>query len=132
MKRIRQDLTRCNGRSWLANTNRSVENPKNAGTHRAAVMAAILLCLSYAIIGCASGIQGTYTESGGNYMLVLKSGGKAELTVARVTTPCTYTQAGTTLTLTCEDFDDTMIFTVHDDGSLVTTPGNDLPTLKKK
>ena len=92
----------------------------------------VLVCLLCLIAGCKSGMQGTYAEPGGNYLLVLKSGGKADLTVARVTTPCTYTQTGTTLTLTCEDFDDSMIFTVQQDGTLMTTPGNDLPTLRKK
>jgi hypothetical protein len=102
------------------------------GLLRTVVLAAILVCLSYAISGCGSKIQGTYTERGGNYELVLKSGGKASLTVARVTAQCTYTLSGSTITLTCEDYDDSIILTAHDDGSLTSLPGSLLPTLQKK
>jgi hypothetical protein len=132
MKRFQQDCSWDYGQSSLGNTKRSRKNPKNSGMHRTVGMAMILVCLSYAITGCASGVQGTYTESGGNYNLVLKSDGKASLTVARVTTPCTYNQSGPTITLTCEDYDDSIVLTVHDDGSLTCPPGSLLPTLRKK
>jgi hypothetical protein len=102
------------------------------GLLRTVVLAAIVVCLSYAISGCGSGIQGTYTEPGGNYKLELKSGGKANLTVARVTSQCTYTLSGSSITLTCDGYDDNMILTVHDDGSLTCLPGTPLPTLRKK
>ncbi len=132
MERFRQDRSWGNAKSWLVNTNRSGKSPKTDGMHRALVTAAILFSLCYTIAGCASGNQGTYTEPGGNYVLVLKSSGKADLTAANVTTPCTYTQTGSTITLTCEDFDDSIILTLHDDGSLTSPPGSLLPTLRKK
>jgi hypothetical protein len=102
------------------------------GLLRAVALAAILVCLSCAISGCGSKIQGTYTEPGGNYELELKSGGRANLKVAGVTDQCTYALSGSSITLTCEDYDDSMILTVHDDGSLTCLPGTPLPTLRKK
>jgi hypothetical protein len=102
------------------------------GLLRTVVLAAILGCLSCAISGCGSRTQGTYTEPGGNYKLELKSGGKANLTVARVTAQCTYALSGSIITLTCEGYDDNMILTLHDDGSLTCRPGTLLPTLRKK
>jgi hypothetical protein len=132
MKPLQQVCSWGYGKSWLGYMKCPGKNPKPNGTHRVVGMAMILVCLGYAITGCASGVQGTYTESGGNYKLELKSGGKASLTVARVTTPCTYNQSGPTITLTCEDYDDSIILTVHDDGSLTSPPGSLLPTLQKK
>ncbi len=102
------------------------------GLLRTVVLAAVMVCLICAISGCGSKIQGTYTESGGNYELVLKSGGKADLTVAHVTSQCTYTLNGSDITLTCEGYDDSMTLTAHDDGSLTCPPGTPLATLHKK
>lgn len=102
------------------------------GLLRSIVLAAILVSLGYAMSGCGSKLQGTYTEPGGNFVLVIKSGGKADLTTGGVLTPCTYTVNGSDITLTCENFDDPMTLTAHDDGSLTCLPGTPLPTLKKK
>src|SRR5580693_2057913 len=116
MKRFQQYRTLKNGKSRLECRRRLGKNPRYDGIRRTVLAVMITVCLSYVMTGCASGVRGTYTEQGGNYELVLRSGGKANLIVARVDTPCTYTQTGPTITLTCEDYDDSIILTVHDDG----------------
>lgn len=58
----------------------------------------------------------TYAGADGVVRIEFQSDGKAHLSVGALSTPCTYKEAGKTLTLTCED--ETTEFTIGDDGAL--------------
>src|SRR5262249_4208092 len=77
-------------------------------------------------VGCGGGgVEGTYTDPGGGFMLELKSGGKASMTMMGNTQQCTYTVKDKQIPVVCGG--DTMEFTVHDDGSLTGPPGGFVP-----
>src|SRR5437764_8347782 len=58
----------------------------------------------------------TYEANGGAMKIEFQSGGKAVTSVGPMSSTCTYTQNGKTVSLTCES--DKIEFTVNDDGSL--------------
>ena len=92
-------------------------------------LAIFLICGVY-VSGCGGKVEGnTYAGNGGVVQIEFKSGGKAYVSTGPVSTPCTYTESGKTLTLICEG--DKTVFTV-DDGALKGPPGGVLGRLTKK
>jgi hypothetical protein len=97
----------------------------------APVTLAILLIWSVLAIGCSGKVEGnTYTGNGGVVQIEFKSGGKAYVSTGPVSTPCTFTESGKTVTLICEG--DRTVFTVDDDGALIGPQGGFLGRLTKK
>ncbi len=93
----------------------------------AMVLAIALFCSA----GCAGSVSGnTYSGNGGVVVIEFKSGGKAYLSTGPVSTDCTYTESGKTVTLVCER--DKTVFTMDDDGDLHGPPGGFLGRLTKK
>lgn len=88
-------------------------------------------CLCIALIACGSKLTGTYSAAGGAIMLELQSGGKANLSFAGQTAPCTYTTSGNTVTLACPGQAGSLALTVQSDGSLAGPPGSFIPPLQK-
>jgi hypothetical protein len=89
------------------------------------------LIWSVLLAGCSGKVQGnTYAGNGGVVQVDFKSGGKAYVSTGPVSTPCTYTESGKTVTLVCEG--DKTVFTVDDDGALIGPPGGMLGRLEKK
>jgi hypothetical protein len=84
-----------------------------------------------ATIGCGGKVEGnTYEGNGGVVKIEFKSGGKAFVSTGPLSTPCTYTESGKTVTLVCEG--DKTVFTVDDDGALNGPQGGMLGRLTKK
>jgi type IV secretory pathway TrbL component len=91
----------------------------------------LTLMWSVLLAGCSGKVQGnTYAGNGGVVQVEFKSGGKAYVATGPVSTPCTYTESGKTVTLICES--DKTVFTVDDDGALIGPPGGMLGRLEKK
>jgi hypothetical protein len=91
----------------------------------------IILSSSFFVAGCGGAVEGnTYTGNGGIVQIEFKSGGKAFVSTGPVSTPCTYTESGKTVTLVCEG--DKTVFTVDDDGALLGPKGGFLARLTKK
>jgi hypothetical protein len=81
--------------------------------------------------GKSSSVEGsTYEASGGGVKIEFQSGGKAITTLGPMSTPCTYTQTGKTISLACAN--DKMELTVNEDGSLSGPPQGFAPRLTKK
>jgi hypothetical protein len=80
---------------------------------------------------CGGGVTGTYADSTGSMVLVLKSGGSATMTFAGQSGDCTYATSGSTLTLTCPGQAGAVNFTIAD-GTLTGPPDSFFPPLKKK
>jgi hypothetical protein len=72
----------------------------------------------------------TYSGNGGVVKIDFKSDGKAYVATGPVSTPCTYTEKGKTLSLVCEG--DTTQFTVDDDGALIGPSDGMLSRLTKE
>lgn len=91
----------------------------------------MLVILGSLMIGCGGKLEGTaYAGNGGVVQVEFKSGGKAYVSTGPVSTPCTYTESGKTVTLVCEG--DKTIFTMDDDGALNGPQGGMLGRLTKK
>jgi type IV secretory pathway TrbL component len=91
----------------------------------------LTLLWSVLLAGCGGKVQGnTYAGNGGVVQVEFKSGGKAYVSTGPVSTACTYTESGKTVTLVCES--DKTVFTVDDDGALIGPPGGMLGRLEKK
>ena len=84
--------------------------------------------------GCngSSGMKGTYTDPAGSVLLELKSGGKANFTFMGDVEDCTYSTSRPHLNLNCKGDLGTVVFTIHDDGSLTGAPGSFMPGLHKE
>ena len=92
---------------------------------------ATLLISAIFLTACGSKVEGnTYAGNGGIVSVEFKSGGKAYVATGPVSTPCTYTESGKTVTLICER--DKTVFTVDDDGALIGPPDGFLGRLTKK
>ena len=90
----------------------------------------ILVAAGVLVSGCGGKVEGnTYAGNGGVVQIEFKSGGKAYVSTGPVSTPCTYTESGKTVTLVCEG--DKTVFTVDDD-ALNGPPGGMLGRLTKK
>lgn len=90
-----------------------------------------------AIVGiCATACGGPtaeghiYAGGGGVVKIEFKSGGEAHMSMGPISTPCTYSQSGKTLTLTCEG--ETTEFKVDDDGALIGPPDGMLARLTQE
>ena len=93
--------------------------------------AAAFALLTIAATSCGGSAEGhVYSGNGGAVRIEFKSGGKAFVATGPVSTPCTYTQSGKTLTLVCEG--DTTVFKVDDDGALIGPPDGFLSRLTKE
>jgi hypothetical protein len=91
----------------------------------------VLIMWSGSLTGCGDKVEGnTYAGNGGVVQIEFKSGGKAYVSTGPVSTPCTYTASGKTVTLVCEG--DKTVFTVDDDGALNGPQGGMLGRLTKK
>lgn len=87
-----------------------------------------LLCLGAA--ACGSGVSGhTYAGNGDLVKIEFQSGGKAFASMGPMTSTCTYTQSGKTISLICEG--DTEQLTMASDGSLSGPPDGMLAHLTK-
>jgi hypothetical protein len=82
--------------------------------------------------GCGGGVQGTYADPSGAFVLDLKSGGQATFAFAGQTAACTYVVSGSTVNLTCGGDAGTTTLTLQSDGTLTGPPGTFMPPLKKK
>lgn len=101
-------------------------NPPNART--AAVIAVLGACT--AACGGASPEGHTYSGNGGIVRIEFKQGGKAFVATGPLSTECTWTESGKTLTLVCEG--DKTDFTIDDDGALIGPPEGMLARLTKE
>lgn len=80
------------------------------------IIVVALAAVSFLMVGCRSGIKGTYSSTSGTMILELRSGGKASFTMMGATRDCTYKVDGKDIPLTCGN--NTLNFHVMDDGSL--------------
>lgn len=83
-------------------------------------------------IACHSGPTGTYTDAMGSVILELRSGGSANFTFMGEVADCTDSTSGKQLTLNCKGDAGTIVFNIHDDGSLTGPPGSFMPPLRKE
>jgi hypothetical protein len=91
----------------------------------------ILVTGGLLLAGCGGKVEGnTYAGNGGVVQVEFKSGGKAYVSTGPVSTPCTYTESGKSVTLICEG--DKTVFTMDDDGTLNGPQGGMLGRLTKK
>lgn len=83
---------------------------------------AATLVLALALGGCGEGsVEGsTYEGADGSVKIEFKSGGKAFASLGGISSECSYTQSGKSVTLSCQGEKD--VFTVNDDGSLSGPP----------
>lgn len=102
------------------------------GPTRALVLPMIaILGVLPAACGGGGGVQGnTYVDNGSVVKIEFKSGGKAYLSTGPVTTTCTYSESGKTVTMICEG--DKTVFTVDTDGALNGPPGGMIARLTKQ
>ena len=104
---------------------------KNRLSSSYALVLGILVILGALLTGCGGKLEGTtYAGNGGVVQVEFKSGGKAYVSTGPVSTPCTYTESGKTVTLVCEG--DKTVFTMDDDGALNGPQGGMLGRLTKK
>ena len=92
----------------------------------------VLLCLTCAIAACGSGLQGTYSDASGNFVLELKSSSEASFSIITQIVSCSYKVKGEKLTLDCPGDVGKIVLTIHDDGSLTGPPEGFLPVLRRK
>jgi hypothetical protein len=93
---------------------------------RLGVVAVLVIAVATA---CGAKVAGsTYSGNGGIVKIEFKSDGKAYVSTGPVTTNCTYTEKGKSLTLVCEG--DATEFTI-DDGALNGPEGSMLSRLTK-
>lgn len=96
-----------------------------------AIAIAVLAALSVIATGCGGKVQGnTYQGNGGVVSIEFRSEGKAFVSTGPVTTSCTYTESGKTVTLICNG--DKVTFTIDEDGALNGPSGGFLSRLTKK
>jgi hypothetical protein len=106
-----------------------MSNTSNTSIARnAAFFAALTACA----VGCGGAAVGghTYSGNGGIVRVEFKSDGKAFVSTGPISTPCTYSESGKTLALTCEG--DKTDFTIDADGALIGPPGGMLARLTKE
>ena len=106
-----------------------MKNRFNTSIARTFALMAIVSVCSTACSG-AKAEGHTYTGNGGVVKIEFKSDGKAFLSTGPVSTPCTYSESGKTLALTCEG--EKTDFTIDDDGALIGPPDGMLARLTKE
>ena len=88
-----------------------------------------IVLVTAVVAACGAKVAGsTYSGNGGVVKIEFKSDGKAYVSTGPVTTNCTYTEKGKSLTLVCEG--DTTEFTIED-GALNGPEGGMLSRLTK-
>ena len=83
--------------------------------------------------GCSksSSVEGnTYEANGGAVKIEFQSSGKAITSIGVMSSPCTYTQTGKAIALSCEN--EKIEFTLNEDGSLSGPPEGFAARLTKK
>lgn len=89
-----------------------------------------MLFLSTTACG-GGGVEGsTYANNGSIVKIEFKPDGKAFMAMGPMSTPCTYTQKGKSVSLSCEG--DSTVLTVEDDGALTGPPDGMLARLTKQ
>jgi len=106
-----------------------MKRPVLRATILSALILAVMLCMNACNACTAHSLEGTYTDSSGAFKLELKSDGAANFTALNSTTACTYKVDGKQLTVTCEN--QTLPFTIQDDGSLAPPAESQWGPLKK-
>ena len=98
---------------------------------RSNVLLVLVSGILAATVACGGGVKGnTYVDNGSVVQIEFKSDGKAFVSTGPVSTSCTYSESGKSVTLICEG--DKTVFTVDDDGALNGPPGGMLSRLTKK
>jgi len=98
-----------------------------------ALAVAVLATLGIVATSCGGGnkVEGhTYKDNGGVVRIEFQSGGKAYVSAGPMTSTCTYSESGKTVTLICQD--DKTVFTVEDDGALSGPPDGMMARLTKE
>jgi hypothetical protein len=100
---------------------------------RRTILSSLMLAAVLGLNGCSActsaNLQGTYTDSSGTMKIELKSGGQATFAALNDTTACTYKTDGKQLTVSCEN--QTLSFTIQDEGTLMPPVGSQIGPLKK-
>jgi hypothetical protein len=92
----------------------------------------MLAVLALGLVGCGSGVRGTYSDQTGAFVLDLKSGGKASFAIPGDAVSCNYRVDGESLTLDCPGDAGKLVFTIHGDGSMTGPRDSFMPALRKK
>ena len=97
-----------------------------------ALLVAAILTAGFGFAACGdSPIAGsTYGDSNNTFSLEFLSGGKATFTFAGAAVPCTYTQNGKNITVTCSGTP--QLFIMGSDGSLTASPADPIGRLTRK
>ena len=88
--------------------------------------------LALGLVGCGSGVRGTYADQTGSFVLDLETGGKARFTIPGDAISCAYRVEGERLTLDCPGDAGKLVFTIHGDGSMTGPRDSFMPALRKK
>src|SRR5215467_4003896 len=103
----------------------------NTSKLRTTLNVAFVAAFSRVLVEFGSTVAGsTYIDNGGAVQIEWTSDGKADVSTGPVTTTCSYTQSGKTLTLMSRG--DKTTFTVEDDGALSGPPDGFMGRLTKK
>lgn len=96
------------------------------------LLVAAILAAAIGFAGCGDPpIAGnTYGDSGNMISLEFLSGGKATFKIAGAAVPCTYTQNGKKITVTCSGTP--QVFIMNSDGSLTASPADPIGRLTRK
>jgi len=97
-----------------------------------ALLVAAILTAGFGFAACGDPpIAGsTYGDSNNTFSLEFLSGGKATFTFAGAAVPCTYTQNGKNITVTCSGTP--QLFIMGSDGSLTASPADPIGRLTRK
>jgi hypothetical protein len=97
-----------------------------------ALLVAAILTAGFGVAGCGDPpIAGsTYGDSNNMFSLEFLSGGKATFKLAGAAVPCTYTQNGKNITVTCSGAP--QLFIMNSDGSLTASPADPIGRLTRK
>jgi hypothetical protein len=88
--------------------------------------------LALVIVGCGSGVRGTYEDETGSFVLDLKSGGKASFAFPGDLISCNYRVEADTVKLDCPGDAGRLVLTIHGDGSMTGPRESSIPALQKK
>src|SRR5438132_860680 len=91
-----------------------------------AFLVAVVAGAGLVLTGCSKGVEGkTYEAGAGGMELEFQSGGKANFGIMGQKQPCTYSQDGKKVSVTCEG--QKADLTLNDDGSLSGPPESFIP-----
>ncbi len=95
-------------------------------------MIVIAALAALAFVGCGGVSGSTYQSAGGVLQIQFQSGGKATLSMAGQSAPCTYVEDSKSVTLTCQGGAGTLVLTKGDNNTLNPPAGNFIGPLTKK